>query len=269
MDERQKNFEIWMSVELVTVYSSILSAAFYILIRTFKVPPVVLKPKIVSRVSMDFMETSQMMVEMMTLVFTPAFIGTIDTITPFPIRTIESDGLDKLVIILSYAQLTLMVVGFFATQANINHSTLYNELMPGIVWYSLTVAMFVMPWVVSIFAISKMIRDDVQLPFMFFVCMVELGFFIWCLLTFRVVNTATYNFYSDNRVGIEVLRKRVQAMDQDTEPGDNGDDNYVRPKPRSLEDLKTADDFRRVEQPLEGESDVEKELAAEAFESWT
>ena len=76
-DRRQEMFERWMDLELLIVYSSVLSAILYTIIRAFKAPPLVMLPVLISVDSKDYMETNQIMIELFTLVFTPTCMGSI------------------------------------------------------------------------------------------------------------------------------------------------------------------------------------------------
>lgn len=68
-----------MDIEILIVYSSILSAMFYTAVRTCKPIPFVISPPdhMESKDENDFMVTNAIPIELMALVFTPACMGSI------------------------------------------------------------------------------------------------------------------------------------------------------------------------------------------------
>ena len=96
-------------------------------------------------------------------------------------------------IILCWVQLVLLVVGLFSTAVSDSRSSLYNKLMPHIIWWSLILSMLVMPLVLIVLASLNQIIDGALHPYYFFVIMIELGNFVWSLRVFKPIIDIVYS----------------------------------------------------------------------------
>ena len=55
MSEKQRDFEVWINIELLVLYASILGAGFYTLLRGIKSLPLIAEPQIQAKGDVDFM----------------------------------------------------------------------------------------------------------------------------------------------------------------------------------------------------------------------
>ena len=171
MDEHERDFEVWINIELLVLYTSVLGAGFYTLLRGTKSLPMIAEPPIKAIGDVDFMETNAMMIELVTLFFTPAFLGSFHTWV-FPDEAyfgLTPGSLSNLMIILCWVQVALLCYGLFTTQVSANSYRLLNSIRPSIVRCALFTCMLVMPWIIIGLAIGEMISQGDLVPYLFFV----------------------------------------------------------------------------------------------------
>ena len=81
------------------------------------------------------METNQMMIELVTLVFTPSCMGSIQRLV-LPSEDdlgFTANGASRIMLIFCWVQMALLVIGLFCTQASISKSNRYNNTAPKVI----------------------------------------------------------------------------------------------------------------------------------------
>ena len=117
------------------------------------------------------MQTNAMMIELVTLFFTPAFLGSFHNYV-FPDEAYfghTAGTLSNIMVVLCWVQLALLCFGLFTTTVSAGNYRKLNSIMPTIVKYALFTCMLVMPWVIIVLAIGEMISQGDLVPYLFLV----------------------------------------------------------------------------------------------------
>ena len=215
-----------------------------------------------------------MMIELVTLVFTPSCMGSIQRLV-LPSEDdlgFTANGASRIMLILCWVQIALLVIGLFCTQASISKRNWYNNTAPKVIWWMLFTAMLILPWVIIVFAICKQIGEGTLLPYFLLVCWLELGLFVWTITDFLGVIRFTYECSVDKAIAIATLRARCQAYrlvvlpEQSGERQEGDEDDKFKSAVdddgvgfQMLEQLDTQEQFDQLKKPLAGEGELDQD----------